>query len=147
MTEFFCWLSGLAVATLLIFAPACVPAGQESANGNDNVNAATDNSDVRDSLDNRAPTAFAGADFSASAGDEVSLDARGSADPDGDQLGFFWSQTSGDVDIEFSSSPFNAIVTFSVPDDLIETTVVTFTVAVGDDFVAAFDEISITLSP
>lgn len=41
------------------------------------------------------PTASAGADQSAAAGQKVTLDGRGSSDPEGNPLGYQWSQVSG----------------------------------------------------
>jgi len=44
---------------------------------------------------NREPTADAGGDQSVNEGDDVSLDAGGSSDPDGNSLIYRWTQTAG----------------------------------------------------
>jgi formylglycine-generating enzyme required for sulfatase activity len=60
---------------------------------------------------NRAPAANAGNDRSASVGDAVTLDGRGSTDPDGDVLQYAWVQDSG-PEITLNNSTHD-VATFS----------------------------------
>ena len=62
---------------------------------------------------NQAPLADAGQDQSVSGGDLTTLDASGSSDPDGDALGYEWTQTAGEsVTLE---SPEQETITFVAP--------------------------------
>jgi hypothetical protein len=80
---------------------------------------------------NNAPTAVASASPSSgvAAGAEVTLDASGSSDPDGDALSFTWSQTAG-PEVVFSDASA-AVTTFSAP-LVVENTELSFSVAVDD---------------
>jgi len=53
---------------------------------------------------NHAPTASAGQDQTAYAGNTVTLDGSGSSDPDGDSLSYVWTQVSGPASVTLSSA-------------------------------------------
>ncbi|WP_195156045.1 PKD domain-containing protein, partial [Halococcus agarilyticus] len=76
------------------------------------------------------PTADAGDDQTVEEGDQVTLDASGSSDPNGDTLGYTWTQTAGQPDglLDFSDGEQ---VTFTAPDVDGDTTY-TFQVEVAD---------------
>lgn len=136
-----------AMLTLGLAFPACVPVTDTPADNSNSNSPSGGGDDVDNSLTNRPPTARAGDDISASAGQVVRLDATASTDPDNDRLLFVWSQVDGDPTIEFESSPFAAVAAFTAPADITSPTTFTFTVAVLDGFSAAFDEVTVTVNP
>ncbi|NHN60177.1 MULTISPECIES: malectin domain-containing carbohydrate-binding protein [Halorussus] len=78
---------------------------------------------------NAAPTADAGADQTVDENESVSLDASGSTDADGDELGYSWTQTAG-PDVQLSAQD-DAVPSFTAP-DVDGNTTLTFEVAVSD---------------
>jgi hypothetical protein len=91
---------------------------------------------------NAAPTADAGSDQTVDEGATVTLDASGSSDPDGDQLGYTWTQTDG-PDVSLSAN--DAVSpTFTAPDVDGDTTL-TFEVTVSDGTDAATDTVNVTV--
>jgi|GEM_PF-1553646 len=100
--------------------------------------------DYVDAPENQPPTADAGADQTVEEGDSVTLDASGSDDPDGDQLGYTWTQTAG-PDAGLSQSD-GETTTFTAPDVDSETTL-TFEVSVSDGQASDADTVNITVQP
>ena len=78
-------------------------------------------------LANRAPTANAGPDQNVETGAPVTLDGRGSSDPDGDTLTYSWTQTSG-PSVTLSSTT-TVSPTFAAPD---EAATLVFSLTVSD---------------
>jgi len=94
---------------------------------------------------NQAPTADAGPDQIASAGDTVTLDAGGSTDPDGDDLSYAWTQTGGP---DVSLSDASAVSPTFIAPDVDSATTLTFQVEVADgDGASATDTVSVTVQP
>ncbi|WP_198664701.1 malectin domain-containing carbohydrate-binding protein [Halorubrum sp. 48-1-W] len=92
--------------------------------------------------DNQPPTADAGDDQTVDEGDSVTLDASGSDDPDGDQLGYTWTQTAG-PDAGLSQSD-GETTTFTAPEvDADET--LTFEVNVSDGEDSDADTVNVTV--
>lgn len=97
------------------------------------------------STGNVVPTADAGSDTSVTGGTTTTLDATGSADPDGDSLSYTWTQTAGpSVSLGDAST---ATPSFTAPSVTSETTL-TFEVTVEDGNGGAdTDTVSVTVSP
>ncbi|MUV56782.1 PKD domain-containing protein [Halogeometricum sp. CBA1124] len=102
-----------------------------TANGADETfSASWDRLTVTEIGANAAPVADAGADQTVSEGATVTLDATGSTDADGDQLGYSWTQTGG-PDAQLSVQD-GAQPTFTAPDVDGDATL-TFEVSVTDE--------------
>jgi hypothetical protein len=80
---------------------------------------------------NQNPVADAGADQTANEGDAVSLDATGSADPDGDPISFLWIQTAGPA-VTLSGAD-TATPSFTAPEVDSTGAILTFELTVSDD--------------
>ncbi|MCA8956541.1 MAG: hypothetical protein KDC87_10740 [Planctomycetes bacterium] len=93
--------------------------------------------------DDDAPTADAGADRAVAEGSPVTLDARGSTDPEGKPLAYSWSQLSGPAVVLGNAG--SAQPTFTAPDQLTNTTLV-FQVTVTDGVNASADTVTITVN-
>ena len=91
-------------------------------------NSAPDTVTIDVTLANRAPTANAGPDQNVETGATVTLDGRGSSDPDGDILTYSWTQTLG-PSVTLSSTT-TVSPTFTAPDEA-ETLVFSLTVSDG----------------
>jgi hypothetical protein len=102
--------------------------------------------DPHQSLNNRPPTADAGADQAVSAGQIVTLDGTSSADPDHNQLSYVWSQVSGDPVLEIQDA-FSAIAHVQTPADLKDAATLVFSLTVSDGFVASVDQVQIIIQP
>ncbi|MBX0295322.1 malectin domain-containing carbohydrate-binding protein [Haloarcula nitratireducens] len=91
---------------------------------------------------NQPPTADAGADQTVDENTEVTLDASGSDDPNGDQLGYTWTQTAGpDVSLSVNDGEQT---TFTAPEVDSETTL-TFEVNVSDGEATDADTVNVTV--
>ena len=92
--------------------------------------------------ENQPPTADAGSDQTVDEGTQVTLDASASDDPDGDQLGYTWTQTAG-PDAGLSQSD-GETTTFTAPDVDGDTTL-TFEVSVSDGDLSDTDTVPVTV--
>ena len=90
---------------------------------------------------NTAPVADAGVEQNVSAGQQVTLDATGSSDIDGDILSYVWEQTSG-TPVTLSNS--NVAQPFFEAPSLLSPSVLTFQVTVSDG--QAQDTASVTVN-
>ena len=101
----------------------------------------TDTDEVVITVQNRAPTADAGARQTVSTGDTVTLDGSGSSDPDGDSLTYSWTKTTGpSLSLTNASSATPSFTTPSTPTSL------TFQVTVSDGWGGTdTDEVVITV--
>jgi MYXO-CTERM domain-containing protein len=88
--------------------------------------------------------ADAGADQTVMGGDEVTLDASGSSDPDNDILTFAWTQTAGPT-VDLSAA--DASVTMFTAPDVDEDTTLTFEVSVSDGVATVTDTVNILVQP
>ena len=91
---------------------------------------------------NTAPTADAGANQTVDEGQQVQLDASGSSDIDGDQLGYSWTQLDGPT-VQLSAQD-DAQPSFTAPDVSGETTL-TFEVSVSDGNATDTDTVTVTV--
>ena len=90
----------------------------------------------------RPPIANAGSDQIVRYGDTVTLDGRGSADPDGDQITYSWTHASGlttNLTGSNTSQP-----TFTAPSSA---GTITFTLTVSDGALSDTDDVIITVTP
>ncbi|MCY4490550.1 MAG: PKD domain-containing protein [Thaumarchaeota archaeon] len=90
----------------------------------------------------RPPVADAGPDQTVKYGDTVTLDGRGSTDPDGDQITYSWAHASG-----LTANPTGSNTsqpTFTAPSS---TGMITFTLTVSDGALSDTDDVIITVTP
>jgi|APSaa5957512535_1039671.scaffolds.fasta_scaffold10391_1 plastocyanin len=94
---------------------------------------------------NQTPIAFAGADKMVTEGKIVILDGTGSVDPDGDDLTYFWNQTSG-VPVTLNNTNQTSQIQFTSPDVTIPSELI-FELVVSDvQSSSAPDGITITVT-
>jgi hypothetical protein len=95
-----------------------------------------------EAANNQPPTADAGPDQTVDEGTQVTLDASGSSDPDGDQLGFSWVQTAGpDVSFDIQDTDTPSFTAPAVSSD----TTLTFEVTVSDGLAVDSDTVSVVV--
>ena len=94
---------------------------------------------------NTAPVADAGPDQSVEGGTQVTLDAGGSSDADGDTLTYSWTQTSGpSVQLDGAST---ATPSFTAPPGTASAQALVFEVTVNDGTATTTDSVTITVEP
>jgi len=99
---------------------------------------------INAAITNNAPTANAGSDQVASAGETVNLDGLGT-DPDGDPLVYFWSQINGPpISLNNTNTP-NA--TFIAPQVTAVTDVTVELTVTDDNGATGTDQVVITIEP
>jgi hypothetical protein len=97
-----------------------------------------------DTGQNNPPIADAGSNQTVTAAETVTLDASGSSDPDGDTLGYSWTQTAGpDVTLTDSNA---ATAEFTAP-EVESDTELGFNVTVTDGEATDSDSVVVTVSP
>ncbi|MBV0924114.1 PKD domain-containing protein [Halomicroarcula limicola] len=102
---------------------------------------------VEEEQTNAAPTADAGADQTVDEGDDVSLDASGSSDPDGDALSYDWTVTDAAGTGVSLADADTATPTFTAP-SVDSATTLTFEVEVADGNGGTdTDTVSVTVEP
>ncbi len=105
---------------------------------------ASDTMTVTVRANNDAPSANAGSDQTVDEGDSVTLDGRGSSDPESGTLAYSWSQTGGSPTVTLTGAS-TARPTFSAP-QLTANAVLTFTLTVTDpDGLTARDAVMVTV--
>lgn len=120
------------------------PGGNDGGSDNNTPPPALTPDDIDRSLVNTSPTASAGKDQTAAAGEEVVLSGAASRDADGDQLFFVWQQIGGKP-VTFLGSPSASIVRLQVPEDAENGDVLTFSLTVGDGFAADVDRVVVNV--
>ncbi len=93
---------------------------------------------------NQPPLAQAGDDQAVEGKSEVTLDATGSSDPDGDKLTYVWTQEGG-PEVALSGAD-TAKATFTAP-DLIDGATLVFAVEVSDGTDAAVNTVTVQVTP
>ena len=91
------------------------------------------------------PTAAAGEDRYEAIGTTVTLDGRGSMDPDGDQLTYLWEQLGAGRRVTLNGMN-TAVATFLLPDDLPVGTELRFRLTVTDDPGGLTDRDTVTIT-
>jgi uncharacterized protein YkwD len=104
----------------------------------------TDSDEVTPPTTNQAPVASISGSQNATSGETITLDGSASSDPDGDNLYFLWTQTSGETLTLVNST--NPSLSFIAP-EVSETSNLSFQLAVNDGEYSATANITIQLSP
>ncbi|MCR9245969.1 MAG: tandem-95 repeat protein [bacterium] len=109
----------------------------------DGSSASVDTIDVTIGADNDAPSASAGINRTVNEGELVTLDARGSADPEGQALTYTWTQVSGPSVTLSDSTAVQP--TFTAPEGLTNATI-RFQLSVSDGTNVSVDTIDVTVN-